>query len=144
MLQIVPDLTLPVLIVLFLIFIWVMNALLFRPTLQVLEERQERIEGSRKRAGELQGRIEDALAKQAAQVREARVNGERERARLLQEASAEEERIAAEGRDRAARTIEEIREAIAREAREARSELEGRALDFATLIAEQVLGRRVA
>jgi F-type H+-transporting ATPase subunit b len=143
-LQILPDLTLAIQIVLFLLFIWVMNALLFRPTLQVLEDRQERIEWSRKRASELQARIEEAVAKYSGQVREARMNGERERARLVQEASVEEERVASEGRDRAARTTAEIRDRIAREAEVARGELEGRAREFGALIAEQVLGRRVA
>ncbi len=144
MLQILPDLTLVIQIGLFLLFIWVMNALLFRPTLRVIEDRQERIEGARLRAGELQERIEETVAKHAAQIRDARMNGERERARLVQEATAEEERIASEGRERAARSTAEIREAIARDAGVARGELEGRAREFAALIAEQVLGRRVA
>lgn len=144
MLQILPDLTLVIQIVLFLVFIWAMNALLFRPTLRVIEDRQERIEGSRKRAGELQARIEETVAKHTARVRDARMNGERERARLVQEATAEEEHIANEGRERAARSTAEIREAIARDAGAARGELEGRAREFAALIAERVLGRRVA
>lgn len=144
MLQILPDLTLVIQIGLFLLFIWVMNALLFRPTLRVIEDRQERIEGARKRAGELQERIEETVAKHTARIRDARMNGERERARLVQEATAEEERIASEGRERAARSTAEIRETIARDAGVARGELEGRAREFAALIAEQVLGRRVA
>ena len=144
MLQILPDLTLAIQIVLFLLFIWLLNALLFRPTLRVLEARQERIEGSRHRAGELQARIEEAVAKHESQVRDARMNGERERARLVQEATAEEARIAAEGRDRASKIAAEIREAIARDAGTARRELDGLAREFASLIAEQVLGRRVA
>ena len=37
MLQILPDLTLAIQIILFLFFIWIMNVILFRPTLKVLE-----------------------------------------------------------------------------------------------------------
>jgi len=143
-LQILPDLTLAIQIVLFLIFIWVMNALLFRPTLQVLDQRKERIDGARERAGELETRIEEAVARHTARVREARSLGERERARLVQEAAAAEERIAGEGRERAAQATAQIRGAIVRDADAARAELEGRSREFAALIAEQVLGRRLA
>lgn len=144
MLQILPDLTLPIQIGLFLIFIWVMNRLLFRPALEVLEERDRQVAGSRAKATELEARIREAVASYESSLRQARAEGERERARLVQEASEEEARIAAEGRDQAAQATERIRDEIARETTTARGELGDRAREFAALIAERALGRRVA
>ncbi len=144
MLQILPDLTLLLQIGLFLIFMWVMNRMLFRPTLRVLEERDRQIQGARRKAADLEARVEAAMSRYSASIREARVAGEEERVRFVREAIVEEERIANEGRAKAAETMTRIQVSIAREATAARTELESRAREFAALIAEQVLGRRVA
>jgi F-type H+-transporting ATPase subunit b len=143
-LQILPDLTLVVQIVLFLIFMWVMNRLLFRPTLRVLEERDRQIQGARGKAADLETRVEAAIARYNESIREARVAGENERARFVREAMAEEERIANEGRAKAAEAMTRIQESIAQEAVTARAELKSRGREFAALITEQVLGRRIA
>jgi len=143
-LQILPDLTLLIQVVLFLAFIWVMNRLLFRPAIVVLEERDRQIAGGREKAAALEARIAEAIASYEARLRQARAEAERERAVLLQEAAQEEARIAAEGRARAAEATEKIRAAIVEATGVARGELEGQARDFAALIAERALGRRVA
>ncbi len=143
MLQILPDLTLLVQIVLFLCFMWAMNALLFRPARRVLEARDEEIAGGREKASALEARVEEAVEHYGRRIHEARALGERERARFLQEAAAEEARIAAEGRALAAEATARIEEELRREAASARGDLEGRAREFSALIAERVLGRRV-
>lgn len=144
MLEIRPDLTLLIQILLFLIFMWTLNRLLFRPTLRVLEERDRQIAGGRREAADLEARISEAVSTYEGSIREARAQGEKGRARFVQEASVEEARIAREGRARAAEATEKIRTEISRETEKARSELEGRVREFADLIAERVLGRRVA
>jgi F-type H+-transporting ATPase subunit b len=143
-LQILPDLTLVLQIVIFLIFMWVMNRMLFRPTLRVLEERERQIQGARGKAADLEAQVEAAIARYNASIREARAAGENERSRFVREAIAEEERIANEGRAKAAETLTRIQESIAREAVTARAELKSRGHEFASLITEQVLGRRIA
>ena len=144
MLEIRPDLTLLIQIGLFLIFMWTLNRTLFKPALRVLEERDHRIAGGRREAADLDARISETMSTYESSIREARAQGEKMRARFVQEASAEEARIAAAGRTRAAEATEKIRAEISRETRDARSELEGRVAEFADLIAERALGRRVA
>ena len=144
MLEIRPDLTLLIQVVLFLIFMWTLNRTLFKPALRVLEERDRQIAGGRREAADLDARISETISTYEGSIREARAQGEKRRARLVQEASAEEARIAAAGRTRAAEATEKIRTEISRETREARVELEGRVTEFADLIAERALGRRVA
>ncbi|OGP83837.1 MAG: hypothetical protein A2Y95_10850 [Deltaproteobacteria bacterium RBG_13_65_10] len=144
MLQILPDLTLALQIGLFLIFMWIMNRMLFRPTLRVLEERERQIQGARGKAEDLQARVEAAMSRYGESIREARMTGEVERMRFVREAMGEEERIANEGRARAVETMKRIQENVAREAGIARTELDAKAREFAALIAEQVLGRSVS
>jgi F-type H+-transporting ATPase subunit b len=143
-LQILPDLTLALQIGLFLIFMWIMNRMLFRPTLRVLEERERQIQGARGKAEDLQARVEAAMSRYGESIREARMTGEVERMRFVREAMGEEERIANEGRARAVETMKRIQENVAREAGIARTELDAKAREFAALIAEQVLGRSVS
>jgi F-type H+-transporting ATPase subunit b len=142
-LQILPDLTLLIQIILFLGFMWAMNVLLFRPAQRVLEARDQEIAGGREKASALEMRVEEAVERYGERIHEARALGERERARLVQEAAAEEARIAAEGRARAAEATARIEEALRGESASARGDLEGRAREFAALIAERALGRRV-
>ena len=144
MLQILPDLTLVLQIGLFLIFMWIMNRMLFRPTLRVLEERERQIQGARGKVEDLQARVEAAMSRYGESIREARMTGEVERMRFVREAMGEEERIANEGRARAVETMKRIQENVAREAGIARTELDAKAREFAALIAEQVLGRSVS
>jgi len=143
-LQILPDLTLALQIGLFLIFMWIMNRMLFRPTLRVLEERERQIQGARGKVEDLQARVEAAMSRYGESIREARMTGEVERMRFVREAMGEEERIANEGRARAVETMKRIQENVAREAGIARTELDAKAREFAALIAEQVLGRSVS
>jgi F-type H+-transporting ATPase subunit b len=142
-LQLVPDLTLLIQIVLFIAFIWAMNTLLFQPALRVLDERDKQIAGGKEKARALETRVEEAMARYATEIREARATGEQERHRLIQEAATEEGRNANAGRASAAEATTRIKESIARESAIAESELERRAREFAALIAERALGRRV-
>ncbi len=144
MLEILPDLTLLIQIAIFLIFMWALNRLLFRPAVRVLEERDRQIAGGRREAADLDARISEVMSTYERGIREARAEGEKARAGLAQEGAAEEARIAAAGRAHAAEATEKIRREISRETKEARSELEGRVREFADLIAERALGRRVA
>ncbi len=52
-LVLLPDLTgkLPILIVLFVLLVYPVNAILFKPIFQVLDAREEKTTGTRKRAG---------------------------------------------------------------------------------------------
>ncbi|MFQ5457722.1 MAG: ATP synthase F0 subunit B [Myxococcota bacterium] len=143
MLQILPDLTLLIQIALFLILIWAMNALLFRPALRVLEERDRQIAGGRAKAAALEAEVSSAMETYARGIREARAEGERVRARLVQEAASEEARIAEEGRAQTAESARSIRAEITRESAEARADLETRVREFAAMIAERALGRSV-
>jgi F-type H+-transporting ATPase subunit b len=109
----------------------------------VLEARDQEIAGGQEKASALEARVEEAVERYTARIHEARVEGERERARLVQEASAEEARIAEAGRAKAAEASARIEETLRSETTTAHHELEGRAREFAALIAERALGRRV-
>src|SRR5690606_37870075 len=86
-LQLVPEpQRLLFLFVLFIVLVPLLNALLFRPLLRVLEERSQRIEGARARAAQLSARAAELVAKHEEAVRQVREVAQRERAQAVEEA----------------------------------------------------------
>jgi len=84
-----PDGSLIFVLILFLIFVFVLNRILFRPISRVLDERQTLTEGSANEARASRRRYEARLAEYEATIREARAEGyrrsEQQRAAALEE-----------------------------------------------------------
>ena len=130
--------------VIFAVLIVVLKPLLFDPVLSVFALREERTEGARQtarelqlKAGELLTRYEhelDRINRMAAEERDkARVETARLEAEILEEARQVTQRVEAEGRER-----------IQREVAQLKAELEARSEVMAREIASKVLGREVA
>jgi F-type H+-transporting ATPase subunit b len=80
--------TLPLLIVVFLLLIFPVNHLIFRPIFRVLEARKDRIEGNRTRAAALSQQAEEVVARYERSLREVREDAEREMAGAREEVTA--------------------------------------------------------
>ena len=79
------DATLFILIGIFLVLYIILRFTLFRPILRLLDERQARIEGTRKVAEELRERAEEAAREYQALLKEARAKGAELKLSLRQE-----------------------------------------------------------
>ena len=142
-LVLLPDLTgkLPILIVLFALLVYPVNAFLFNPILRVLDAREERTAGTRSRAEKIMSNAEETLAKYESAVREVRV--EAEQARKSEAAVAREENatVVAAARAEAERQLKragiELEEALA----QSRQTLRSGAQSLADEAASRVLGR---
>jgi F-type H+-transporting ATPase subunit b len=86
--QLVPDGTLFLHIILILLMIFVLNLTLFHPINRVLKEREQRTQGDSQETRRFLNRIEESLSKYEQTLREARANGyrllEKERVEALQ------------------------------------------------------------
>jgi F-type H+-transporting ATPase subunit b len=141
-LVLVPDLRLLLaLIAFFVLLIAPANALVFKPLLRVLDERDARIAGTRTKAERLEQEAAAILARYEQAVREAREEGERGRRSLLTEVRAEVQREIAAARREAEGRLESARGEIAASLDSARAALRGQAQDLASQAASQVLGR---
>jgi len=130
--------------VIFAVLIVILKPLLFDPVLSVFALREERTEGARQtarelqlKAGELLTRYEqelDRINRVAAEERDrARVETARLEGEILEEARRAVQRVEADGRAR-----------IQREVSQLKAELEARSESMAREIASKVLGREVA
>ena len=138
------DASLLVQIGLFVVLLVILKPLLFEPMLKLFEEREKRIEGTRREASKEDERSAKALAKYEAILAKAREAGSAERDALRADGAKREAEMMARAREHVASTIEQGRSAIANEAKVARADLAREANPLARAIAARVLGREVS
>lgn len=130
-------------IVNFLVLIWVLNIVLYRPIRNILIQRREKVsglEGNIEAANTRMKEKDDAFSKG---IKEARNKGLREKDSLIKEAEAEEKEIVGKINEKAQAELAQVKEKIAKEAREVRDALMKEVDAFASDIGEKILGRAV-
>jgi F-type H+-transporting ATPase subunit b len=132
------------LLVLFVLLVPLLDALLFRPLLAVLDERGSRIEGARARAAELARRAAELASQHDAAVRQVREAAQRERAGAVDEARRAHQAAIAEARAEAERRIAATRAEVGAALAAARAQLRGEAAPLAREVAARLLGRSLS
>lgn len=154
-LQLLPELPAPIadaigaptgwgtilLIAFFVFLLFPVNALLFEPLLRVLDQREERIAGTRARAEKLEREAAEILARYERTVAETRAESEQQRRGLLDQVRGEAQGETAAARREAEQRIEQARREVGEALESARSGLRGQAEELARQAASQVLGR---
>lgn len=129
--------------VLFLIMLAVLSRLLFRPYLQLRDERSRSIEGARTEAHGMDDRVAKIIADYDTRLGKAKLRGSEERARLRAEGAAHERQVLGVARDESHRAVDQARKKIASEATVARAQLDAQAGVLAKQMARKILGREV-
>jgi F-type H+-transporting ATPase subunit b len=129
------------LIVLFVLLIFPVNQLVLKPLLGVLDDRSARIEGARKRAGEVGAEAETVLGRYRAAVELARKQAEELRKGALESARGDQARILSEARKAAESEVATARSGVASAIAGARATLRGQSEGLAREAAASVLGR---
>jgi F-type H+-transporting ATPase subunit b len=140
---VIPDWTLFVQIANFLLIVWVLNIVLFKPIRNILIQRKEKVTS-------LEQNVEtsDREAKEKNEafdvgIRDARAKGLSEKNVLLNEAADEEKEIVDKINQKAQADLAEVREKIAKDAEAVRASLQKEIDTFASAIGEKILGRAV-
>ncbi|MBC2717826.1 MAG: ATP synthase F0 subunit B [Desulfobacteraceae bacterium] len=137
------DSTLIIQIINFLILIWALNTVLYKPIRRILSQRNEKITGLEKNIDQSENdAIEKDLALKSG-IKQARENGLREKEALESDGRAEEMKIIEKINEKARADLAEIRARIAQEAEEARLSLLKEVDGFAEDISRRILGRAV-
>jgi F-type H+-transporting ATPase subunit b len=130
-------------IVNFLILIAVLNWVLVRPTLKILEERRARVEGSDEEAKRLTVEADEKIQEYERGLVEARVGAGREKERIRMEGIERENEIIKGAREQARKTVEDMKKRIEKEARDASGVMKQEIKTLSVEIAEKVLGRAI-
>ena len=141
-LQLVPQWDLlGALLLFFLLLVFPVNALLFRPLLQTLDARADRIGGTRSRAEELDAQSHELRTRYESALREARDAAERTRRERVEAARGQSQSRSAEARAEAEQRIESARVELSTSLESARSQITQQAQELAQEAASRVLGR---
>jgi F-type H+-transporting ATPase subunit b len=141
MITVIPDISLLYQMINFLVLLFVLNLVLYKPIRNVLLERKAKIEGmqigAEKAANDLVAG-EDAYKDG---LKQARSKGLKEKEILLEEASKEEKEIIDRINKKAQANLADIKKQVADETEQARKALEAQVDMFAKAIGEKILGR---
>jgi len=137
------DYTLLIQIIGFFILLVVLNQFLYKPVQRILKEREEKIEGSIKKAAQTDKEIAEGIIAYEKKLKEAAVKGNEERARIRQEGIEKEKAALEAARAEAFRELTGIRNEIEASKKSAIAGLGTEAKSLARDIAGKVLERSV-
>jgi len=129
---------------LFLLTMYALTQLLWKPYLRIRGERSTRIEGYRDEAKRLDADAATRLAKVEVELGQARRAGSAERTRVRAAAQVREQEIIKAAQEAAQKTIVEARARVEEALGKERAQLASRAELLGRQAAEKVLGRKVA
>ena len=139
--QLVPDGSLLLHIVLILFMIAVLNATVFKPVNRILDEREKLTRGRSREAQDVLRRVEEAVTRYESALRKARLDGysllEQERSKAMSERQAKLSTLKQE----LAGSVEEEKQNLLTQGRNARAALKDEVHRIAMSISAQILGR---
>jgi F-type H+-transporting ATPase subunit b len=122
----------------------VLNALLYKPVVAKIRERETRIRKDREKAAELDQQVQEQERRHQEELAVARQQGALEKNALTAEAKKKEAAILDKARLEAARIVEDMKASIRVEAEQVRKALDAEMAPLAQSIFEKILGRPVS
>jgi F-type H+-transporting ATPase subunit b len=138
------DWTLPAALVSVIIFLVLMNKILFQPLLQLMEARDKGIRDDLEAAAGLRHQAEGALATYESALAAARRDMAEQAAAAQRAVEARQREEIEQARREADNLVAEAQATITRETQEARSRLASAARELARLVVAKLMGREVA
>jgi F-type H+-transporting ATPase subunit b len=121
-----------------------LNALLYKPVVAKIRERETRIRKDREKAAELDQQVQKQEKRHQEELAVARQQGALEKNALTAEAKKKEAAILDKARLEAARIVEDMKASIRVEAEQVRKALDAEMAPLAQSIFEKILGRPVS
>ena len=141
--QLVPDGTLILHVIIILVMVWILNKTLYKPINRILEAREKRTHGRMSEAQEILTDVSEKVSNYERQLRQARAEGyamtEQERTLAMQERQGKLNEM----REQLSESIAQEKQTIQTQVEEARVTLDGESLRIAREIGERVLDRPV-
>jgi F-type H+-transporting ATPase subunit b len=141
--QLVPDGTLVLHVIIILVMVYVLNATLFKPINQILASREKRTRGRLSEAQEIMASVTEKTSNYEKSLRQARAEAyaysEAQRAEALKE---RQQRIN-EMRGELAESVTRQKQGIERQAADARASLESESRQIAAEIGSRILNRPI-
>ena len=128
-----------VLLVNFLVLVYVLNIILFKPLLRIFKEREEGVKGSLDAAKEMDRKKEDGLAKMNKELSEARQKAKDVFEKLREDALSKQKSLLADAEGQASTMLQRAREELKAEADKARGSLKADVEKFSDEIVRKLV-----
>jgi len=125
----------------FLVLLFVLNLVLYKPIRKILRQRKEKFQGLEESANVTGRQAEEQNQAFAEGIRQARVKGQKAKEALVQAATDEEGAIVAKINAKAKEDLAEVKAKIVKDVDAVRSALEKEVDAFADAITQKILGR---
>ncbi len=137
------DQTLLIQAVNFLVLLFVLNMLLYKPILGIMDRRNRRVVESDEKVKELNKSVEQKMAEYEEKLRQAKLEAMEQKNKVEQEGSGEGERLIEGAKSEISQMVEGFHVKMGKEIDEVRGVLKGQSRKISGEIAEKVLGRSV-
>jgi F-type H+-transporting ATPase subunit b len=141
--QVMPNYTIAIQAIIFLVSLLVVKQLILDPISKLLRERNSRIEKREEEARGLEQQANELDESYRQKIKDARAQAIAERNAIRQEALSREKELLKDGRERAQKILEHIRQEIGSEVESAGAVLRQQASELAVRFGEKILGRRL-
>ena len=141
MITVIPDGSFVIQMINFLVLLWILNLVFFKPIRKVLIQRKEKITGLEEGVEKLAKEVVEKDNAFENGLKDARAKGLKEKEFFIEEASGEEKEIIEKINKKAQAKLAEIKKQVAEETEKARVELEKDIENYARGIGEKILGR---
>jgi F-type H+-transporting ATPase subunit b len=135
------DWTIYVQIANFIVLIFILNFVLYKPIRNILRQRKSKMEGLAVSISTTTKEADDKNQAFSDGIKSARTQGQKEKEALIQAAAEQERTIVADINAKAKAELDAVKEKIAQEASQVKNELEKEIDFFANTITQKILGR---
>jgi len=142
--QLVPDGTLILHVLIILVMVYVLNATLYKPINRILASREARTRGRLSEAQEIMKSVNEKLAEHERSLRQARSEAYSQTENERAEAMKSRQQKINELREQLAQSIAKEKEAIEQQAAQARASLEVESREIAREISSRILNRSIS
>ena len=136
------NLTIVIQVVQFLLLLFILNRFLFRPTINLIEEREQKITTWKEETENFHESMQERLQSYENQILEAKAQAQEQQELVTVELQKEEDRKLDAVSEEAVRIVASTREKLQEETELLRGQLREQAEEMSQLVAEKVLGRK--
>ena len=140
---VIPNISAIIQIANFLVLIWVLNIILYRPIRKIIQQRKEKVQSFETTIETYHSDIQEKDEAFITGLKAARAKGLNQKDALLQEGNDEEKKLIENVNANAQAELSEVREKIARDVEATRVSLQEKIDEFADDITQKILGRTV-
>ena len=143
MVKVIPDLTLLVQMVIFLGLVFILNQILYKPILSIIDRRKKQLEESENEIQLFNDSVEKKVAEYEEKLKLAKLNASEQKKEIIEEGANQAKKIVDAVRNEIPSMAREFQQKMDAEIQKAQAVLDGHSKQLSLEIAQKILGRPV-